>query len=370
MTSGAVPAGGTSPVTAGLSGAALLPEARPQAPAAGRGGSGAGREFTGYLGRKIAAALASFVMLLVLGFIIFSLMPSNPVAALTRGRPTSAAQLAFLRRQLGVNEPVLERFGHFVVHTLQGNLGYSWQFQQPVSSLVASRLWPTLLLMGSSTIISVAIGLWLGVRSGWKPGSALDRVASSTSVALWSVPTFWLGIILLVLFSPGFGPIPALFPAGGMSTPGTAAGLSPAHIADVLRHLVLPCLTLVLVIFAQYVTIMRSSVIDELGSPYLLTARAKGLRDAEVRRRHAVPNALLPTVTIIFLQLGGLVTGAITVETVYSWPGLGYLTFQALQIPDLPLLEGTFLIFSASVIVMNLLADVCYRFLDPRVRHS
>ena len=221
--------------------------------------------------------------------------------------------------------------------------------------------------MGSSTIISVAIGLWLGIRSGWQPGSVLDRVASGTSVALWSVPTFWLGIILLVLFSPGFGPIPALFPAGGMSTPGTAGGLNAAHILDVAaRHLVLPCLTLVLVVFAQYVTIMRSSIIDELGSPYLLTARAKGLRDAEVRRRHAVPNALLPTVTVIFLQLGGLVSGAITVETVYSWPGLGYLTFQALQIPDLPLLEGTFIIFSASVIVMNLLADLCYRYLDPQ----
>jgi peptide/nickel transport system permease protein len=364
-----VPAGSASPASAGLAGAALLPDVRQQAPA-GSGRSGSGREFASYLARKIAAAVASFIMLLVLGFIIFSLMPSNPVAALTRGRPTSPAQLAFLRKQLGVDQPLLERFWQFVLHTLQGNLGYSWQFQQPVSSLVASRLWPTLLLMGSSTIISVAIGLWLGVRSGWKPGSALDRVASSTSVALWSVPTFWLGLILLVLFSPGFGPIPSLFPAGGMSTPGIAGGLTVAHILDVLHHLVLPCLTLVLVVYAQYVMIMRASVIDELGSPYLLTARAKGLRDAEVRRKHAVPNALLPTVTVIFLQLGGLVTGAITVETVFSWPGLGYLTFQALEIPDLPLLEGTFLIFSASVIVMNLLADVCYRFLDPRVRHA
>jgi peptide/nickel transport system permease protein len=184
------------------------------------------------------------------------------------------------------------------------------------------------------------------------------------------VPTFWLGLILLVMFGVGFGPIPALFPAGGMSTPGTAGGLALSHILDVLRHLVLPCLTLVLVVFAQYVTIMRSSIIDELGSPYLLTARAKGLRDAEVRRRHAVPNAMLPTVTVIFLQLGTLVSGAITVETVYSWPGLGYLTYQALEIPDLPLLEGTFIVFSGSVIVMNLVADIVYRYLDPRVRRT
>ncbi len=139
---------------------------------------------------------------------------------------------------------------------------------------------------------------------------------------------------------------------------------------DVIRHLVLPCVTLVLVQFAQYVTIMRSSIIDELGSPYLLTARAKGLRDDDVRRKHAVPNALLPSVTVIFLQLGAMVSGAITVETVYSWPGLGFLTYQALEIPDLPLLEGTFIVFSASVIVMNLLADIVYRYLDPRVRRA
>ncbi|MGI9007483.1 MAG: ABC transporter permease [Streptosporangiaceae bacterium] len=335
----------------------------------GRDGS-APRDFLNYLGRKAGAAVVSFVVLMVVGFVIFTLMPSDPVAALTRGRITSAKQKAFLIHQLGLNQPVWERFVHFVLNTFQGKLGYSWQFQQPVSSLVAQRLWPTMLLMGTSTILSIVLGMWLGIHSGWRPGSLLDRISTGTSLTLWSVPTFWLGLILLVLFSVGFGPIPPLFPAGGMSTPGSPGGLSPAHFLDVLQHLVLPCLTLVLVIFAQYVTIMRSSIIDELGSPYLLTARAKGLRDAEVRRRHAVPNAMLPSVTVIFLQLGTLISGAIVVETVYSWPGLGYLTFQALQIPDLPLLEGTFVIFGASVIVFNLLADLLYRHLDPRVRRQ
>jgi peptide/nickel transport system permease protein len=339
-----------------------------ESPPAG-GGSG-GRDFLTYLGRKLAAALASFAILLVVGFVIFSLMPSDPVAALTRGRVTSPKQMEFLIKQLGLNEPVWVRFGHFVANTLRGNLGYSWQFQTPVSTLIAQRLWPTILLMGSATVLSVLLGMWLGIRSGWRPGGALDRVSTGTATTLWSVPTFWLGIILLVLFSVGFGPIPALFPAGGMSTPGTPGGFTPDHILDVARHLVLPCVTLVLVIFAQYHLVMRSSMIDEQGNPYLLTARAKGLRDAEVRRRHAVPNALLPSVTLIFLQVGTMVSGAITVETVYSWPGLGYLTYQALQIPDLPLLEGTFLVFSASVIVFNLLADLLYRYLDPRVRRT
>jgi peptide/nickel transport system permease protein len=339
-----------------------------QAPPSGEGSGG--RDFLSYLGRKLLAAVVSFAMLLVVGFIIFSLIPSDPVAALTRGRVTSPKQMAFLIKQLGLNQPVWERFGHFVANTLQGNLGYSWQFQTPVATLIAQRLWPTLLLMGSATVLSVLLGMWLGIRSGWHPGSLLDRAATGTSITLWSVPTFWLGIILLVLFSVGFGPIPALFPAGGMSTPGTPGGLTPDHILDVARHLVLPCVTLVLVIFAQYQLIMRSSMLDEQGNAYLLTARAKGLRDADVRRKHAVPNALLPSVTLIFLQVGTMVSGAITVETVYSWPGLGYLTYQALQIPDLPLLQGTFLVFSASVILFNLLADLLYRYLDPRVRRA
>ncbi|MEO6701524.1 MAG: ABC transporter permease [Jatrophihabitantaceae bacterium] len=347
--------------TAGTEPSATGPAASPTG--ASRTGSGFGR----YLLVKLVGALISFAVTLVIGFVLFNLMPADPVATLTRGRPTSAAQLAELRRQLGVDLPLWRQFLHFVSNICQFKLGYSYTFQRSVASLIGERLGPTLLLMGTSTLISVALGLWLGMRSGWRRGSLFDRLSSGTSLTLWSVPTFWLGLILLVLFSVGIGPITGFLPAGGMSTPGYGGG-AVGQLLDTTKHLVLPCLTLVLVVFAQYVTIMRSSIIDELGSPYLLTARAKGLRDDDVRRKHALPNALLPSVTVIFLQLGGIVGGAITVETVYSWPGLGYLTFQALQIPDIELLEGTFIIFSAAVIVMNLLADILYRFLDPRVR--
>lgn len=328
-------------------------------------------DFLPYFARKVGAAAVSFIMLLLVGFIIFNLMPSDPVSALTRGRPTSDAQMTNLRHELGLDQPFYERFVRFVGHTLTGDLGYSYEYHQSVSSLIGERLWPTMLLMVSSTLISIWLGMWLGIRAGWRPGSLLDRSASAVSLALWSVPTFWLGLILLVLFGSGsIGGIPAIFPAGGMETEGTGSAFSASHIGDVLWHLVLPCVTLVAVIFAQYVTIMRSSIIDELGNQYILTARAKGLRDEVIRRRHAVPNALLPAVTVIFLQIGGMIGGAITVETVYSWPGLGYLTFTALRIPDLQLLQGTFIVFSAAVIVCNLLADLLYRALDPRVRRQ
>lgn len=350
----------TAPNPAQLEVATEIGGAEAIAPGAGRARS----TFPRYLASKLVTAAISFLFTLVLGFVMFSLMPSDPVHTLTRGRPTSAAQLAELRKELGVDLPRWEQFLHFVNQVIHGRLGYSYQFSQQVTSLIAERLWPTILLTGSATIISIVLGLWLGVRSGWKHGSLFDRLSSGISLTLWSVPTFWLGLILLVLATSTFT---GVLPAGGYQTPAVNYGLV-AHWIDVAKHLVLPCLTLVLVVFAQYVTIMRSSIIDELGSPYLLTARAKGLRDDDVRRKHAVPNALLPSVTIIFLQLGTLIGGAITVETVYSWPGLGYLTYEALKIPDIQLLEGTFLVFSGSVILMNLLADLLYRFLDPRVR--
>lgn len=323
--------------------------------------------FLRYLAVKVGAAIVSLLVVLVIGFILFNKIPSDPVRTVTNGRPVSAAQLAQLRKDFGVGLPLWHKFTNYVDNVIHLRLGYSYLYQQSVAGLIADRIWPTVLLTGTATIISAALGLWLGARAGWRHGSLFDRISSGVSLTLWSVPTFWLGLILLVVFAVGVGPIHGVFPAGGMSTPDLTGGWLE-HGLDTIKHLFLPVLTLVLVVFAQYVTIMRSSVIDELGSPYLLTAQAKGLRDDVVRRRHAVPNALLPSVTVIFLQLGTIVGGAITVETVYSWPGLGYLTWKALQIPDIQVLEGTFLIFSASVIVMNLLADLLYRVLDPRVR--
>jgi peptide/nickel transport system permease protein len=321
----------------------------------------------GYLAGKLLSAVISFAVTLIIGFALFNLMPSDPVRTMTRGRPVSEAQLAQLRVQLGLDQPVWRRFLTYVNDTLHGNLGYSWEFKQSVGSLILERVGPTLLLMGTAFAVSVLLGLWLGMRSGWRAGSLFDKVTSATALTLWSVPTFWLGMLLLVLFSVGIGPIHGFLPTAGMSDP-TLPQSGLRHYEDVARHLVLPALTMVLVVYAQYVTIMRSSIIEEKGAPYLLTARAKGLRDDVVRRRHALPNALLPSVTMIFLHLGGLISGAVTVEAIFSWPGLGDLTYQALTVPDLPVLQGTFVVFSASVIIMNLLADLVYRFLDPRVR--
>ncbi len=336
-------------------------EAAREPAAEGRG------QFARYLGGKVLGALLSLFVALNIGFLLFNVIPSDPVATITRGREVSAEQKRVLADQLGTNLSLWEKYTNYLDNLVHLRLGYSFQFQESVSSLIVDRLGPTLLLLGISTAISVALGLWLGARAGWRRGSTFDRVVSGAAITLWSVPTFWLGLILLVVFAIGIGPLSGILPSSGMSSPDVSGGVI-AETLDVAQHLVLPVLTLVLVVFAQYLTIMRSSIVDELGNPYLLTARAKGLRDDVVRRRHAVPNALLPSVTVIFLHLGGIIGGAITVETVFSWPGLGYLTYQALQGPDVQVLEGTFLFFSAAVIAMNLVADLLYRALDPRVR--
>ncbi|WP_232821830.1 ABC transporter permease [Desertihabitans aurantiacus] len=318
-----------------------------------------------YLAWKGGGAAISLVMVVVLGFFAFRVLPGDPAINLTRGRRVSAAEVERLREELGLNDPLPLQFVSYLGDLLRGDLGVSYVYNRSVGALILEGLGPTVLLTGSAALISIVLGLWLGQKAGWARGSVFDKSQTGLALVFWSVPTFWLGLILLLVFSGGFG----WFPSGGMVTAGTdLRGL--ALVLDVAHHLVLPVLTMVAVVYAQYLMVMRASVLEEMTSDYLTTARAKGLREDLVRTRHAVPNALLPTVTLIFLTIGGLVGGAVTVETVFSWPGLGYLTFQGLSAPDLPLLQGTFVVFSSIVIVMNFVAELVYRVLDPRLRSS
>jgi peptide/nickel transport system permease protein len=327
-------------------------------------GAPVGSTLARYLSRKAGGALISLAMVVVLGFFSFRVLPgSDPAINLTRGRRVSAEEVERLRGQFGLDKPLAVQFLRYVRDLFTGDLGHSYVYNQPVSSLILDRLGPTLLLTGTAAVISMVLGLWLGQKVAWKRDSWFDRTQTGLALTLWSVPTFWLGLLLLLVFAGGL----RLFPSGGMRTPGSdATGL--AVVIDVAWHMVLPVITMVAVSYAYYLMVMRASVLEEMTADYLTTARAKGLTEDKVRTRHAVPNALLPTVTLVFLTLGGLVGGAVTVETVFSWPGLGYLTFQGLSAPDLPLLQGTYVIFSSIVIVMNFVADLVYRVLDPRLK--
>jgi len=321
-----------------------------------RGGTGTTR----FVLTKLAEALASLILVVILGFLLFRMIPGDPVLTMTRNRPTSPALLAELRARMGVDKPILTQFFDYVRGLLRGDMGTSYILQRPVADLIAERAWPTILLVGSATLLAVALGLWLGVRAAWKRGSFFDRAHTGIALTLWSVPQFWLGLLLLVASN-------GLFPSRGMHSPDAAPDFL-SQTLDVAHHLVLPCVTLLVVFYAQYMLVMRSSLLGEMNSEYLTTARAKGLREDLVRRRHAVPNALLPTVTLVFLQFGMVVSGSVSVEAVFSWPGLGQLTYDALHGPDLPVLQGVFVVLAGAVVVMNLLAELLYRVLDPRVR--
>lgn len=338
----------------------------PAGPAAARGPRARNtKAYLKYVAAKIAGAVVSLFAVLVTSFFLFRLIPSDPVKQMTGGRRVSAEQLESLRHQFGLDQPMWQQFTSYVKDALTGDFGTSFAYHAPVVDKIAEKLPATLLLTGTAYVLYSLLGIWLGTRTAWRNGSASDRFNTALALTLYSVPSFWLGLLLIIVFSVGVGPIPGMFPTGGMSAGDGASGF--AYVMDVAHHMVLPVITLVAVGYAQTLLVMRSSLLDEMGGDYLTTARAKGLRDDTVRRKHAVPNAMLPTFTLMFVNLGHVVAGQILVETVFSWPGLGSLFYQGLSTPDLPLVQGLFFVFATAVILANTLADVLYPLLDPRV---
>ncbi|MBO3744923.1 ABC transporter permease [Streptosporangiaceae bacterium NEAU-GS5] len=305
---------------------------------------------SGYVVRKVTWSLGTVLFVLVFNFFLFRMLPGDPISLYTKGRNMPAEQLVKLRAQL--NRPLPEQFLTYLRNPFASTIN-STRFNRPVWDMIGERVWPTILLVGTAVLIASVLGVWLGIRAGWRRGSAFDSVTTGITNTLYAAPEFWVGMMLIIA-------VPFL-PSGGMSNPGEGG------VLDVAKHMILPVISLSVVYLAEYTSIMRASLVDELRQDYLTLARAKGLREDLVRRRHAVPNALLPTMTLIFLNFGFVIGGAITVEAVYSWPGLGLLSYDALRGPDVPLLQAVFLLFSIGVIVFTLIADLLYAVIDPRV---
>ena len=314
---------------------------------------------------KVLGALGTLAFVVVFNFFLFRVVESNPVATLYRGRNLTDAQREALTQQFGLDGSKWEQFVRYVEQTVQLNFGRSYATNQPVIDEIWAAAPQTIALVGTATVLAMVIGLLMGISAGWRRGTNTDRALTTTSIVTWSTPEFWIGMILLTLFAVRLG----LFPTGGISDP-SAPDSGIGKLLDQVWHMVLPCVTLTIAYLGEYALIMRSSIIDVSREDYLTLARAKGLRDSQVRDRHAVRNALLPSTALIAISFGFVLSGAITVETVFSWPGLGLLTFESLRGPDLPMLQGLFLVFSATVIAFNLAADLLYPYLDPRVRHQ
>ena len=317
-----------------------------------------------FAGRRLLTGVGTLAFVLVVNFFMFQMLPGDPLARYKGAREISPEDLAKLRAEL--NAPLWEQFVNYLKDPLQFD-SFSTIQGKPVWDVIGEAVPWTLILLGTSTVLATVIGIWIGIRAGWNRGSRFDKMSTGVTLFLYATPEFWLGLILILLFSTGIGPLPGIFPSGS----NIGSGLDPWTLEGIISiafHTVLPACALSAVYLADYSLIMRASMVDELGQDYLMTARAKGLMDHAIRRRHAVPNASLPTITLIFLNVGFVIGGAITVETVFSYPGLGLLTWNAVQFQDLPLLQALFLLFSVSVIVFNIIADLVIAAIDPRIR--
>lgn len=323
---------------------------------------------TRYLLSRLIQGLALVLAVVVLNFVLVHAAPGDPVETIAGASGGMSEELkAELRAQYGLDRPLVVQLGVYLGKVVRGDLGQSYFFNVSVAGLIAERVPATLLLVMASVLAAFVIGTALGVMSSRKPNGALSQSITVLSLVGFAAPVFWTGIMLIILFAS----VLPVFPVSGMRAVESvteAGGL--ADVIDVLHHLVLPALTLSLVYLAQYSRLARASMLDVLGSDFIRTARAKGLSERVVLYKHALRNAVLPVITILGLQFGNVMAGAILVETVFNWPGLGRLAFESVLRRDYPTILGVLLFSSIVVVIMNQLTDLAYRLVDPRIKVS
>jgi len=334
------------------------------------------------LARKLVAAAATIAFVLVLNFFLFRVLPGDPARAGVADPRLTEASLALIRARFGLDRPVINgieslhplRFGSFWINPLdtqfvryflnlaRGELGISYNSNRPVAELLQERLGNTVLLLAAGQLLALVLGVALGAFAAARSGRRVDRTIVLGGLTAWSVPSFWLAMILLFLGASVLG-----LPLGGRATPALEAGFVGKSL-DLARHLVLPTLTFAIIYFGEYLLVTRSALLDVLAEDYVLVARAKGLTRGRVLRRHALRGAALPIVTLVALNLGFVVAGAVQIEMVFSWPGLGLAMYEAVLQRDYPVLQGVFLLLAVSVVVANLVVELLYPLLDPRTR--
>jgi peptide/nickel transport system permease protein len=336
-----------------------------------------------YLAKKLAWSAFTILFVIVMNFFLFRVLPGDPARSGIRDPRLTVEAIEAIRVRFGLDKQVINCFSSlnpietgpcfvnpfetqffiYIGNLLRGELGISFHSNRPVFDLLMARLWNTVLLIGAGQVLAIVFGMALGIIAAYRARTAIDYVALLGSLLAWSLPTFWLGIILLFIGSSNFG-----LPIGGKATAGGRFASVWEEWVDIGRHMLLPTLTYTIVFMGEYMLIMRSALLEVLSEDYILTARAKGLRTFQILKDHALKNAMLPMVTLIAINLGFTVAGAIQIESVFSWPGLGGAIFEAVGRRDFPVLQGAFLLVAVSVILANLIADLTYSFLDPRVQ--
>jgi peptide/nickel transport system permease protein len=321
-----------------------------------------------YIGRRALQGITTVLLAIVLNFIIFRIMPGDPTRVFVGDpRVETETRLALIEK-FGLERPLLEQFFLYFYNLFRGELGVSFtQIGRPVTEIILGRkMVNTLVLMGSSMSIAFLLGIVFGVIAAWKRGTKADISFIIFSLATYSMPVFWFGMILLLSFSVYFN----VFPIAGTITPGVTHPNFLSYASDYLHHLMAPMITLAVSFFGGYFLFMRDTILDVFTEDYMLTARAKGLSDRKVLFKHAMRNALLPMVSLMGVHVTFLISGATMTETVFSWDGLGRLIYDSVRMADYPVLQGIFLIMSILVVVASILADITNAILDPRIREA
>ncbi len=315
---------------------------------------------SGYVWKRCLFALATIFVALTLNFILFRVLPGSAVARISKVPNASPELKHVLEVQFGLDKPIWQQYLLYLQQLLHGNLGISYADQQPVAAKLREAFVNTLPMVTIGTVLAILIGIALGVLTGVRRGTATDHVTTNVSVLFYAFPTQFLGMMLLILTA-------GLLPSAGMTDPFSTDTSFTGQLVDVSRHMILPVATLVLTLYAENTLIVRSALLETLGEDYVLTARAKGVPKRRIVRSYALRNAMLPTITLVALSLGSIVTGSILIEVIFSWPGIGRSLYQAVLARDYPMLQGGFLIITVTVVLLNLAADLLYFRLDPRV---
>jgi peptide/nickel transport system permease protein len=313
-----------------------------------------------YIAKRVAFALITVFVAITLNFVLFRLAPGSAVTNLSRVPHATAETREAIKKQFGLDKSKWEQYVIYLKELAQGNLGVSFENSQPVTNNLRSDLANTIPMVTLGYLFAIVLGTITGVIAAWRRGTAVEHATVTSALAFYSMPTHWLALMLIILFA-------GRFPSGGRVDPFLVDPSTWEHFKDVMLHMTLPSLTLGLVLYGEYTLIVRSAMLETLGEDYILTARAKGLKAWTIVRKHALRNAMLPIATLVALSLGYIVAGAILVETVFSWPGVGRGVYDAVVQRDYPMLQGAFLLLTLSVVFFNLLADLLYFKLDPRI---
>jgi len=317
-----------------------------------------------YISKRLFSGIITILIVFAINFIIINAAPGDPIKTIMGKESDDPVLRAALEEKYGFDKPLTVQFGIYLKNSLKGDLGTSIIYDRPVSEMIGERLGPTILLVLSAGILSLIIGTIMGIIAARREGSLLDTILSGISYVLNSVPSFWLGLMLIILFSSRL----KLLPTYGMTNQ-RASYTGIKYILDVLKHMILPIGTLLLVQIPTYFRIAKSSVLQVANEDFITTFRATGMSERKIFNKYIFRNAILPTITMFGISMAYLITGVSLIETVFAWPGTGRLVLTAINQRDYPTLMGMYLIMSISVAVVMIIVDIIYAILDPRIRY-